>query len=699
MLLFACSSAPETKGPNRVIPVREDKPYSTEDAYLWLEDIYGKKSIEWAESKNAPTLSRLQSDSRYAETESQVRQILLAKDRIPSPRLRGGLIYNFWQDEKNVRGLWRRTTLQSYQSANPTWETILDLDQLAKTENENWVWAGSNCLPPIQERCLLSLSRGGKDAAVVREFNTTSKKFVEDGFKLNEAKSDVSWIDQNTVFVGTDFGVGSLTSSGYPRVVKVWKRGTPLTEAKKLYEGIESDVSVGGYTEFRPEGITPLVIRFPSFFEEEVYVVDSKFVLKHLPFPNESHFVGSFKGQYFAQLRTKWKVNGKTFAQGSVVAIQKQDFKGTTAELVYEPNLRTSIGSIEITSLGIYMIVYQDVKGWLLSLTRNGSGKWLQQPLQLPQSGSILAVSTDSFDSRFLVQYESFTQPTSIYLINGPTLPSVVLKSLPPRFDGSKYEASQYFAKSVDGTEVPYFVVHSKNVKLDGQNPTLLYGYGGFEVSLTPDYDGAMGKAWLEKGGVYALANIRGGGEYGPRWHQAALKTQRQRAFDDFAAVARDLATRKISAPSKLGIMGGSNGGLLVGVALTQYPELFRAAVCQVPLLDMLRYTQLLAGASWMGEYGDPAIEAEREAILKYSPYQNLKKDADYPEVFFLTSTADDRVHPGHARKMAAKMDEMGHEHLYYENTEGGHGAAANLEQRIKRLTLEYVYLYQKLFD
>ncbi|MBY0471906.1 prolyl oligopeptidase family serine peptidase [bacterium] len=680
---------------------------STEDPFLWLEEIEGKKPLEWVKTKNESTLKTLTEDARYSPTEKEVRKILLAEDRIPFPILRGKEIHNFWQDSTNVKGLWRKTSFEEYRKSSPKWETVLDIDALAKKENENWVYKGANCVPPEYRKCLITLSRGGKDASVIREFDAVKKEFVAGGFAVPEAKSSVSWMDGDTVWVATDFGPGTLTKSGYPRIVKLWKRGTPMANAKVIYEGKDTDMEIEAFTYFRPEGNSHFVSWRPTFFENVTYLYTPDKGLKKIPFPMESSFEGSFNGRVFAIIRKELVTPKAKFKEGSLVAFPLNDLDESKAEAVFVPNSTQSVEGISFTKNGAILHINENVAGKLLQLfppkKPNPKG-WTAKAFPLPKNGSVSILSANAWDKNYFSLYQSFLVPQTLYLgeeASGQTLKKFVeIKKVPERFDASGAVAEQFFVKSTDGTKIPYFLVRPKKMKYDGSTPTLLYAYGGFLISLTPGYLSATGKTWTEKGGAYVIANIRGGAEYGPTWHSAGLKENRQKVFDDFAAVAKDLIERKITSPQRLGIRGGSNGGLLMGASFTQHPELFKAVVCQVPLLDMLRYNKLLAGASWEGEYGnpdDPKTPQIRDAILKYSPYQNLQADKKYPKVFFMTSTLDDRVHPGHARKMAAKMEAQNHPFFYFENTEGGHAGVSNLEQEIKRASLMFVYLYQML--
>jgi len=674
---------------------------SEDDPYVWLEEVDGEEALAWVTARNEHSLGRLSEDPRYPRLFEDAVALYEAKDRIPYGAYFGGQVHNFWQDETHVRGIWRRAALDSYASDSPAWETVLDLDALAAEEGENWVWKGRTCLPPAYRRCLVRLSRGGGDAVVVREYDAEAKSFVADGFVLPEAKSSVSWVDADRVFVGTDFGVGSLTSSGYPRTVRVWTRGTPLDQARQIAEGDTADVSVGAFTVFRPEGATRFVRRTPEFFRGELWWLDETLNPVRVPIPEDAQDTGVLGDRLLVELRSDWTVAGETFPAGALVSLRLaesvQTGEPTGVDLVFAPSERGSIAGVSTTRDAVWIDALEEVTGSLLRATPGEDG-WRLEAVSLPGNGSVGIVSADDWSDVVLASYQSFLVPDRLYLLREGAPPRAI-KALPDRFDASGFLTEQRFAPSADGERIPYFVVRPRDLPLDGTAPTLLYGYGGFEVSLTPSYASPGTIAWLQEGGVYVLANIRGGGEFGPRWHEAALVENRQRAYDDFIAVAEDLVASGITSPPHLGISGGSNGGLLVAAVTMQRPELFGAVVCAVPLLDMLRYHKLLAGASWMAEYGDPDDPADRDVIARYSPYQNVRPDVAYPEIFFWTNTRDDRVHPGHPRKMVARMIEQGHPVLYFENTEGGHSAGANLRQAARTTALTTVYLLQELSD
>ncbi|HUP79916.1 MAG TPA: prolyl oligopeptidase family serine peptidase, partial [Pirellula sp.] len=626
--------------------------------------------------------AKMESDPQFNALREDLLAILDSDARIPFVGKRGGYFYNFWRDKKNERGIWRRTTLDQYKESEPKWELILDLDALGKAENENWVWKGAKLLRPDYKRALMTLSRGGADADVTREFDMEKREFVRDGFARTEAKGGMDWIDQDHVFVMTDFGPGSMTDSGYPRIAKKWKRGTPLESAEVVYEGKSDDMSVNAYHEDSPGFERNFVNRNLAFYNDELYLLDQRSKLVKIDAPNSAN-KAVFHEFLAIELRKPWEVGGKTYPAGALLMTRLEAFlKGDrNLEMVFEPSDSTALSSFGFTKDYTYINVLEDVKNRIYIL-KSTEGGWVREPLKgAPSLGTVNIHSVDADESNdFFMTTTNYLNPTTLSLGTVGSEPTE-LKRLPAFFDAKGLSISQHFAISKDGTRIPYFMVAAEDLKLDSSHPTLLYGYGGFEISMQPSYSAAVGRAWVSQGGVYVVANIRGGGEYGPRWHQAALKENRLRCYEDFAAVAQDLYARKVTQPNKLGIQGGSNGGLLVGNMVTLYPGLFKAAVCQVPLLDMQRYNKLLAGASWMAEYGNPDDPKQWEFIRLFSPYHNVKSRAKYANVLFTTSTRDDRVHPGHARKMMAKMEEQGHSVMYYENIEGGHGGAANNRQ------------------
>ena len=672
-----------------------------DDPFLWLEDVEGAKALEWVRAQNDHSLGELTRDPRYQQNFDAALAIAEDKSRIPMGALRDGFIYNFWQDDVNVRGVWRRTPLDSYRTPAPEWQTLLDVDELAKAEGRNWVFKGVECLLPQGRLCMVVLSDGGKDASVYREFDVATRAFVENGFVVPEAKSDVTWKDANTLLVATDWGEGSLTESGYPYIVKQWSRGQPLAEAKEIHRGQATDVGVSPFSIEGEHGQRLVGIReADTFFTTSWWLLGPKGEVSRITLPAKANLHALHQGQLVFSIDEDWKIGGKAWKSGALVSMPLAQAAAEAPPIVnlFTPGPRDSIDEVSGTRSGVLVASYSNVRGRVLRFSF-AHGRWTYAPLELPDNGAVNIVTTDPDSDTAFVAYQDFLRPTTLYAVNVPTNAVETSKSLPAKFDASRYVTEQLEATSRDGTKVPYFVVRSKNFSADGNAPTLLYAYGGFQVSMLPSYSATIGQLWLDKGGVFVLANIRGGGEFGPAWHQAGLKTHRQVVYDDFIAVAEDLIQRKITSPQRLGIEGGSNGGLLMGVMLTQRPELFHAVVVQVPLLDMLRYHKLLAGASWVDEYGSPDVPAERAWLEKLSPYQNLKKRDDFPLPLILTSTKDDRVHPGHARKFAAKMESLDMPYLYYENTDGGHSAAANLRERAKRQALEFTYLARRLMD
>ena len=675
------------------------------DPHQWLEGVEDPRALEWVRTQNARAEAELAATPEFRQLEADLLAIYDSDERIPGVYKQGEWYYNFWRDKQNPRGLWRRTTLAEYRKPQPQWETVLDLDALNKAEgladDKQWVWHGASCLRPEYTRCLIALSRGGADADVTREFDVSTRSFVEGGFYREEAKGALTWIDHDTVYAYTDFGDGSLTESGYPRIVKKWKRGTPFASAEVVYEGKPDDMYIAAFHDDTPGFERDYVSRTLAFYNDELYLVGADGTLAKVDAPNSAN-KSAYREWLTLELREPWNIGGKAYKAGSLLAAKLDDFMAGEREfdVLFEPSDTTSLAGFSWTRHHLVINVLDDVKNKLTVLTPGTDG-WSRRALEgLPEFGTVTAgaVDSDESDALWLTVTEYLT-PTTLMLGDageGAAAPET-LKTQPAFFDASGHVVEQHFATSKDGTRVPYFLVRPKDIVPDGSNPTLLYGYGGFEISLTPGYSGGIGKGWLEKGGVYAVANIRGGGEYGPRWHQAALKANRHKAYEDFAAVARDMIDRKITSPAHLGIRGGSNGGLLTGNMLVQYPELFGAVVIQVPLLDMQRYNKLLAGASWMAEYGDPDKPEEWDFIKTFSPYHLFDPAKDYPATILLTSTRDDRVHPGHARKMMAKMLEAGKDVRYYENIEGGHGGASDNKQAAHMDALYLTFLWQQL--
>jgi len=672
------------------------------DPHAWLEEVLAPAALDWVRAHNARTQQQLETTPHYPRLRRDLLEILNARDRIPGVTRMGPWLYNLWQDEQHKRGLWRRTSLAEYRKPAPAWETVLDLDALGAAEQESWVFQGAHGLAPDYRRCLLTLSRGGADASVVREFDTVDKCFVAGGFELPEAKSEVEWADADSLYVGSDFGHGSLTDAGYPRLIKRWQRGTPLSAAVTVFEGERTDVAVSVHVD-RSHGRTLFTRAIDFYHQQEFLLQDGQLQQLDLPSDAQPCFWGP---RLLVEPRSDWTVGGQTFAAGSLLLTDAAAFLNGERQFqaLFTPGPARALAGYTFTRQHLLLNISENVASRLEEWSIADPASPRLRPVQAPFPGTLSLASLhdeelpdDELADAYFVHYADFLTPDALYLASAGNDARELLKSRTAQFDAAGMRAEQHFAQSRDGTRVPYFVVWPRGAQADGSNPTLLYGYGGFEISMQPGYSGGRGRAWLAEGGVFVLANIRGGGEFGPAWHQAAIKAGKQRSVDDFIAVAEDLIARRVTSSRHLGIMGGSNGGLLVGASFVQRPELFNAVVCQVPLLDMRRYHQLLAGASWMAEYGDPDRPADWAYISAYSPYQNLKPGLRYPKPLFTTSTRDDRVHPGHARKMVARLSELGHEVLYYENIEGGHGGAADNEQRASLQALEYSYLWQQL--
>ncbi|MCH2652007.1 MAG: prolyl oligopeptidase family serine peptidase [Gammaproteobacteria bacterium] len=668
------------------------------DPYLWLEEVEGKKSLAWVEEQNEETFTRYTETNAFKEKYERIKKELNDDERIPSAYYQNGEMYNFWRDEKNVRGVWRKTSFKSYLKDEPIWENILDIDQLANDEGINWLYKGADCLAPEYKRCLIRLSDGGTDAVTIREFDLEEKKFVKDGFNTYPSKQNASWINEDQILIGADFGEGSMNESGYPMQVKLWNRGESLEEAKIFFSGSYEKIFNFPFVSIRPDGKYYGIIEGPTFFSEVLHLFDGEKLIKiNLPQMIDIH--GFFKESLILSIEEDWGI----FKSGSLLEINVNSLLANSIDesdvkIIFEPDGQRFISGVSIGKHQLMVSMLENVNGIITRFMKKDD-RWDSKDIEGFQNSTMNIYGQDVWSDNSFISVSNFLEPSSIYhASDGADYKKI--KSRKNSIDPEKYRVEQNFVSSADGTSIPYFLISRKGINLDGKNPTILYGYGGFQISKPPSYlGGSIAEYWLNSGGVYVVSNIRGGGEYGPAWHQSALKENRQRAYDDFIAIAIDLIEKGITSKDRLGIEGRSNGGLLVGATFTQRPDLFNAVICGVPLLDMYRYDKLLAGASWVDEYGDPDNPEEWEFIRKYSPYQNLKKGTEYPEVFFYTSTKDDRVHPGHARKMAKKMTDMGSPIVYYENTEGGHAGTSNIDQFSFLLALQLAYLEDKLMN
>ncbi len=676
---------------------------TTDDPYIWLESFDGPEAMKWVRAENQKTLGVLEKDPRFEAFHRDALAIAQAHDRIPLPQIIGGQVYNFWQDADHVRGIWRRTSLESYATSAPAWSLVLDLDALARSEKANWVWKGVDCAEPAEQHCLVQLSDGGEDAGTLREFDLGAKRFVAGGFHLPHGKQNSVWEDANTLLVAREWKRGEMTSSGYPFVVKRLRRGEGLAAAHEVFRGKPSDVSVDPATYDDGDGHhLTLIQRGVSFFESEYFVVDAKGV-RQLSLPNKLNVVAMVRGRLLISIAEDWQVGATKFDQGSLLALDVNELQSHPTELkpvlVFAPGPRESFNHASATRSALLVATLDNVRGRVFVYRPEADGTWSHSQLGLPDNSSVGIVDADLHGDAAFLGVAGFLQPTSLWSANLTQASAEKIKEVAPKFDASRDVVEQFEATSSDGTKIPYFIVHRGDMPADGSNATILNAYGGFMVSNTPRYSGVLGKLWLERGGVFVLANIRGGGEFGPAWHEAGLKTHRQIIYDDFAAVARDLIARGITSPRHLGIQGGSNGGLLMGVEFTQHPELWNAVDIQVPLLDMLRFEKIAAGSSWVGEYGSVAVPEERVFLEKISPYANIKRGVTYPEALIWTTSKDDRVGPQHARKFAARLSEYGIPYLYYEVIEGGHGSGANLAETAHTNALEMTYFTRKLMD
>ncbi len=681
------------------------------DDHLALEEVQGAEAMAFVRASNDKALAALTTDPRYETFRAQAEAILTSTDRLPRVSFLGDGVSNFWQDGTNPKGIWRRTTLESYRTAAPRWETLLDIDALSRAEGRDWVFKGANCLAPEETRCLISLSDGGKDAVVVREFDLTTKSFVNEGFVLPEGKHRVSWLDADTLLIATDFGSGTMTESGYPFIVKAMKRGHPLGHATEIFRG---EIGDGGY------GVSPRVLRDANgvveavlfsrpldTFRGETYALGTDGKPYKLALPERVGISGMLKGNLILSPDEDWTFDGQTYAAGSLLSVplatlgQARDGVALNRASVeiFTPSPRQSLQGVSVLADSLVVGIADNVVGTLTRYTPSADGGWSATAIEVPANSDVSLGDSSKSTGQYFVATQGFLTPPSLSLGTATSNQITVLKSAAAKFDASTHVVEQFEAISADGTRVPYFITRPRDLAMDGKAPTVMLGYGGFQISLNPAYKPEMGKLWLENGGVFVQANIRGGGEFGPGWHQAALKENRQRAFDDFAAVAEDLMKRGITSAPHMGIYGRSNGGVLTSVSMTQRPDLFNAVVIESPLVDMMRYPELPAGASWMGEYGDPRTPEDAAYISQYSAYQLLRPDVKYPRAYITTNTMDDRVHPGHARKYAARLGAMGHDHLYFEDTAGGHSNDADPVANARRWARHYVYLSQQLMD
>lgn len=703
LLTIACRTADEIRpAAEPATPPRRSE--AVADPHLWLEEIDSPAALEWVHRQNERTRRELASTPQFQQMYDEALAALNSTSRVPALTWRGDQLYNLWRSAEHPRGIYRRTTLDELRTPSPRWETVLDIDVLSAEEKEQWVFKGMTCLPPANRRCLVSLSRGGGDAVEVREFDARTLQFVKNGFFIPSAKSNVEWIDENTIFVGTDFGPGSLTESGYPRIVKIWTRGTPLGSARTIYTADRSSVSASALNLRTTRGDIRMIRDAKSFWTAEYQqLVDG--TLHSLDVPQSAVLQGAIEGRLVFGLTQDWSVDSRELKAGSVIVADPSRLRGDDGriDLLIEPTSSEVVERVDVMDHAILVSTLHNVRGRLYRFTPEGSG-WNRQSISFPDNGAVSVAATRDSSGDALVQFQSFVAPPTLYHVPpGATQPARVLAQ-EATFDGARFDVAQHWAVSADGTRVPYFVVFRKGIARDGSHPLHIFSYGGFRNALTPSYSGsyeqhygAYGKLWLERGGVFVLANIRGGGEFGPEWHSSVLKENRQRVFEDFEAIAEDVVKRGFTSPERIGIEGRSNGGLLTLATMVRRPGLYGAVISGVPLADMQRYHRLLAGASWMAEYGNPDVPEEWAYISEYSPYQNFRAGVDYPPVLVYTSTRDDRVHPGHARKTVARLQELGHEVWYYENTEGGHGGSSTNEQLAYRIALSYAHLWRNL--
>lgn len=674
-----------------------------DDPFVWLEDWTGPRAMEWVEAENKATLAAFQDDPRYQGYYRDALAIASASDRIAMPMLVHGRVYNVWRDSQHPQGIWRWTSEADYATATPRWTTALDLDALSKAEGRKWVWKGASILDPEERLALVALSDGGEDAVSLREFDLDSGQFVQGGFDVPTSKQNVAWLDRDTLLLARDWGAGTMTKSGYPFVVRTLKRGQPLSEATELFRGAASD-QVGVYPMILSDGAghrAAFLYRGVTFFTNETYLVTAQGT-RRVPLPARSQLQGMVDGQVLIQTSQTWESGGVIVPSGALAAVPLKALEsGATLRpvVLFAPTARQSIDAVATTRGHVILSYNDNVRGRVMVLTPDGSSAdgWARRPVALPDNATIgIAAASEHGDGAYL-SVAGFLAPTTLWALDAARAAPRQIKAMPARFDASGLVVEQFEAVSSDGTKIPYFIVHAKDMKRDGSTPTIMTAYGGFEVPMTPSYAATTGKLWLERGNSFVVANIRGGGEFGPAWHQAGLKTKRQIIYDDFAAVGRDIIARKLSSPRRLGIYGGSNGGLLMGVAFNQHPDLWNAVAIQVPLLDMIRYEQIAAGASWVDEYGSVSVPEEKAFLERISPYANIRKGVAYPTPYIWTTTKDDRVGPQHARKFAARLKDYGIPYHFYEDTAGGHSGDADIEQGARLQAMQMVYFSQRL--
>ena len=669
----------------------------SDDPYLWLEEIQGDRAIAQVKQWNGETEAKLTAVPGFEERRMRALQLLNDPNQIATPDdVMGDLVANHWVDADHKRGLWRVSPLAGFLAGKPVWRTLIDVDALGKAEGKSWVWHGADCLPPEYQRCLVSLSPGGSDADVIREFDLTSGQFVEGGFVVPESKNSATWVDHDTLMVAMAEGEGTVTKSGYARIVKEWKRGTPWSAANKIAEVTEDDIGISPVAVMDGDVRRIGISRNVGFYEARLSMraPDGNWV--DLPIPETANFNAVISGQAIATLVEPLG----SFQPGSVVAFDIQQMlagQKPAPQLVMAPSKSQAIEEVSASDNVLWVKALDDVSGKLFALRRQADGSWLSTAMALPANSTIHIVKTADKQDIAFATVEGMLTPTTLMSVDAAGKIGT-LQALPAQFDASKFTVDQRFATSKDGTRVPYFLVRKKGVT----KPTgvLVHAYGGFRNAQTPTYltgqpyrSGPLGLFWAEDGGAFVLANIRGGGEYGPGWWRDALREKRQNSFDDLEAVSRDLVATGVARKDGVAISGRSNGGVLVGAAMTQHPDLYSAVISGSPLHDMKRYSHLLAGASWIDEYGDPDKPEDWAFMSKYSPYQNIRSGVRYPPTFFYLSTKDDRVHPGHARKMAAKLGGVGDRVYFHEYLEGGHSVGADRDEDAMRAALLWSFL------
>ena len=677
-----------------VIDPRPTPAAPDDDPYLWLEEVDGASAVAWVESQNRHTLARF-GDARFAADRDLMAAIFDRPDNIPLIGRRGTRVYNFWKDDAHPRGLWRATSLASFRTEAPDWEILLDLDALAAAEDEDWIWGGATTLPGSHDRAILMLSRGGADAHVLREFDLTAGDFVAGGFFLPEAKGGAEWLDRDALLLSSALGEGMATASGYARTVRLWRRGTDPLAAPVIFMTDAEHMAVWADLDRESGDQRVWFVEQLGFFDSAVWIGDRTGPRTRLDLPSDAS-VEWHRGWLAIKRRQPWTIAGETYPPDTVLGISLAAFLGGDRRYtkLFEPAERRALQGFFWCGERLVLRVLDNLRPVFEAWTPAAAGWSRAMITGLPEFGVAslwpMDVRSEESNGDLLASAQDPLTPPALFLVLPDAAPEI-LKRAPQAFNPAGLVITRHQAISADGTRIPYTQVGPPGES--GEAPVHLSGYGGFGIAQLPYYSPAIGKLWLERGGTSVVANIRGGGEFGTPWHNAGRREGKRASHDDFAAVAADLVRRGVTRPGRIAAEGGSNGGILITNMLTRYPERFGALFCTIPLIDMRRYTKLHAGASWIAEYGDPDKPEDWDFLKEISAYHQATPGRDYPPILIATSRRDDRVHPGHARKMAAKLQAMGYEAWFYEPAAGGHGYGKDNRERASFTALGYNFM------